>query len=70
MITLRVSISLDPDQAGCFVSPDLGPNCLQKFLADDTGKVSSEFFQNNFFDDYHESAYQFGSRSGWVFCQS
>ena len=34
-----MSISLDPDQSGCFVNPNQGPNCLQKFLADDTGKV-------------------------------
>ena len=32
---IRVSNSLDPDQAQHFVGPDLGPNCLQK-LADDT----------------------------------
>ena len=28
--------SLDPDQAGLFVGPDLGPSCLQKLSADDT----------------------------------
>ena len=27
--TIRVSNSLDPDQAGQKVGPDLGPNCLQ-----------------------------------------
>ena len=27
--TIRVSSSLDPDQARHFVGPDLGPNCLQ-----------------------------------------
>ena len=27
--TIRVSNSLDPDQARHFVRPDLGPNCLQ-----------------------------------------
>ena len=27
--TIRVSNSLDPDQAGHFEVPDLGPNCLQ-----------------------------------------
>ena len=26
--TIRVSNSLDPDQARHFVGPDLGPNCL------------------------------------------
>ena len=30
-----MSNSLDPDQAGCFVRPDLGPNCLQRLSADD-----------------------------------
>ena len=34
-----VSNSLDPDQAQHFVGPDLGPNCLQKLSADDTGKL-------------------------------
>ena len=29
--TIRVSNSLDPDQARHFVGPDLGPNCLQRF---------------------------------------
>ena len=28
--TIRVSDSLDPDQARRFVGPDLGPNCLQR----------------------------------------
>ena len=28
--TIRVSYSLDPDQARHFVGPDLGPNCLQR----------------------------------------
>ena len=27
--------SLDPDQARCFVGPDLDPNCLQRLSADD-----------------------------------
>ena len=36
--TIRVSISLDPDQARHFVGPDLGPNCLQRLSADKAGK--------------------------------
>ena len=32
--TIRVSNSLDPDQARHYVGPDLGPNCLQRFSAD------------------------------------
>ena len=24
--------TLDPNQAGCFVRPDLGPNCLLRFM--------------------------------------
>ena len=35
--TIRVSNSLDPDQARHFVRPDLGPKCLPKFSADDNG---------------------------------
>ena len=31
---IRVSNSLDPDQARHFVRPDLGPNCLQRLSAD------------------------------------
>ena len=30
--------SLDLDQAGCFVGPDLGPNCLQTLSADNTSR--------------------------------
>ena len=36
--TIRVSKSLDPDQARHFVRPDLGPNCLQRLSADIAGK--------------------------------
>ena len=32
--TIRVSNSLDPDQAQNFVGPDLGPNRLQRLSAD------------------------------------
>ena len=38
--TIRVSNSLDPDQAGHFVRPDLGPNCLQRLSADDIRRQS------------------------------
>ena len=33
-----MSNSLDQDQAQRFVEPDLGPNCLQRFSADDTSR--------------------------------
>ena len=33
-----MSNSLDPDQARQFIGPDLGPNCLQRLSADDTGR--------------------------------
>ena len=32
--TIMVSNSLDPDQAGHYVGPDLGPNCLQRLSPD------------------------------------
>ena len=32
--TIRVSNSLDPDQARRFVGPELGPNCLQRLSAE------------------------------------
>ena len=35
---MRVSNSLDPDQARHFVGPDLGLNCLQRSSADDTSR--------------------------------
>ena len=35
--TIRLSSSLDPDQARHFVWPELGPNCLQSLSADSTG---------------------------------
>ena len=38
-ITIRVSNSLDPDQAHHFVWPDLGQNCLQKLSADQTSGI-------------------------------
>ena len=34
-----MSNSLDPDQAPCFVEPDLGPNCLQKLSTDNTSRL-------------------------------
>ena len=36
--TIRMSNNLDPDQARRIVGPDLGPNCLQRFSADGTGR--------------------------------
>ena len=33
-----MSNSLDPDQARQIVRPDLGPNCLPRLSADDTGR--------------------------------
>ena len=36
--TIRVSNSLEPDQARHFVWPDLGPNCLQRLSGDIVGK--------------------------------
>ena len=35
---IRVSNSLDPDQARQNVGPDLGPNCLQMLSADATSR--------------------------------
>ena len=37
--TIRMSNSLDPDQARQNVRPDLGPNCLQRLSADDTSRL-------------------------------
>ena len=47
--TIRVSNSLDPDQARHLVGPDLGPNCLQRLSAVDTSRqrVSCKVLQFN-----------------------
>ena len=36
--SFKNTISLDPDQALCFVGPGIGPYCLQRLSADDTGR--------------------------------
>ena len=36
--TIRVSSSLDSDQARHFIEPDMGPNCLQRLSADNTSR--------------------------------
>ena len=36
---IRVSTSLDPDQAWHFVRPYLSPNCLERLSADDTRRT-------------------------------
>ena len=38
MNTIRMSNSLNPDQARQIVWPDLGQNCLQRLSAEDTGR--------------------------------
>ena len=40
---IRVSNSLDPDQARDFVESDLDPNCLRRSSADDTSRQGVEF---------------------------
>ena len=37
--SIRVPNSLDPDQAQHYVRPDLDPNCLQGFSAEDTSRL-------------------------------
>ena len=39
-----MSNSLDPDQARQIVGPDLGPNCLPRLTADDTGRQTVNTF--------------------------
>ena len=43
--TIWMSNSLDPDQAQRIVGPDLGPNCLPKLSADDTGRQRVKWVQ-------------------------
>ena len=42
--TLRVSSNFDPNQARQNLGPDLGPNCLQMLLAEDTIQKILEIF--------------------------
>ena len=56
--TIRVSNSLDPDQARLFVGPDLGPNCLQRSSADIAGK---ELNTKQFVDTFWLKLISFGS---------
>ena len=39
--TIRVSNSLDPDQAGHYVEPDLGPKCFAKVISRRLQRVKS-----------------------------
>ena len=43
---MRVSNGLDPDQERRFVCPDLGPNCLQRFSADDPSRQLTKYVEN------------------------
>ena len=43
-----MSNSLDPDQARCFVGPDLGPNCLQRLSADDKSPLAGKELRHDF----------------------
>ena len=42
--TIRVSKGLEPDQGRLSVSPDLGPNCLQRLQADEKSQVRQVYF--------------------------
>ena len=53
--TIRVSNSLDPDQADVLLGHDLGSNCLQKLSADDHRRI---------FPKCHQSVKQIEYRSG------
>ena len=44
--TIKVSNGLKPDQDPHFVSPDLGPNCLQRLASDDYHGKSFQKLQN------------------------
>ena len=47
--TIKVSNSLDPDQARHFVGPDLGPNCLQRLSEDDTCRQRVNHFDTKIY---------------------
>ena len=67
-----MSNSLGPDQDRRSVDPDLDPNCLQSFSADD---IMMAFFETNFFkkkifQEHNQSVQRFGSRTGPMLCGS
>ena len=64
--TIRVSISLDPDQDRLNVGPDLGPNCLPGISADDKSHELKTFshrsiglylFMTKWFHPFRKSFY-------------
>ena len=55
--TIRVSNSVDPDQARHFVGPDMGPNCLQKLLAYDTSRPRVNHIPVKFHDFFLEGIF-------------
>ena len=64
---IRVSSSLDPDQARQFVGPDLGPNCLQRLSADDTSRQKvKQYFLFNHCLEFHQTSQEtdMGGRGG------
>ena len=52
-----MSNSLDPYQARRLVGPDLGPNCLSRLSADDTGRqrVKTATHRKVLFEFYFEN---------------
>ena len=60
--TIRVSNSLDPDQARRFVGPDLGQNCSQRLSADIAGKeLNTKQLVDTFWPKPWLKLYSFGS---------
>ena len=57
--TIKVSNSLDPDQARSFVRLDLGRNCLQRLSADDASK---QRLNDSTGDDYFSQCVQYASK--------
>ena len=55
-----MSNSLDPDQARRFVGPDLGPNCLPRLSADDTGR---QRVKHHYAHDHRQTTFAHGHGS-------
>ena len=59
---IRVSNSLDPDQARCFIWPDLDPNCLHGLLLSAVFFFKITFFEKFFQEYLHDQGVKrFGS---------
>ena len=61
-----MSNSLDPDKARQFVGPDLGPNCLQRLSADETGQLFTKVISRRGWATVYKGYQQTRLVGNWV----